>query len=114
VFNIVEDGAAPRVEILSHSRPGPVPAGEVVLFAAAVYDLGRSGIDPASVALTRNGKPIPADDPDTAGSEGYILTEGLLTHRFEELPKGKHVITLGVKDKAGNVAQSAVWSFETK
>lgn len=112
IFNVVEDGELPRIDLISQ-KPA-LPKGQALLLAAAVYDLGRSGIDPATVVLTLDGKAIPSDNPQTAVPEGYRLTRGLLTHTLEGLAPGRHVISLGVRDRAGNAAQDAVWQFEVK
>jgi len=114
VFSIVEDGEPPRIDIVSRRPEGPVPAKQPVLLAAAVYDVGRSGIDATTISLTLDGKPVPADDRDTAAVEGYLLTRGLLTRKFEGLAPGRHVVALGVQDKAGNKSSDVVWQFEVK
>jgi hypothetical protein len=112
VVSIVKDGDPPRVDVLSPARAAA--AGEPVLFAAALYDVGRSGLDPASVALTLDGKPVPSKDPEKAGADGYLLADGLVTYRLEQPPRGRHVLSLTVRDKAGNRATEAVWPFEVK
>ena len=114
VFNIVEDGDAPRISVISPAAGTVQPAGRPVLFAAAVYDIGRSGIDPATMEMTLDGKTVPADDRATAAVEGYVLARGLLTRTFRGLARGRHTATLRVKDKAGNPAQEVVWRFEIK
>jgi len=114
VFSIVADGEPPRVDILSPSQKSLFSARESVTLLAVLYDLGRSGLDRSSVVLKLDGKEIPADDPATAEDEGYLLVKGLLRWEFGDLTPGKHVISIGVKDQAGNVAQDALWPFEVK
>jgi hypothetical protein len=114
VFNIVEDGEAPRIDVLTPASDRPAPADGTVLFAAAVYDLGRSGVDPDTLRLAVDEKPVPPDDPDTPAIDGYRYKDGLLTHRLEGLAAGPHVISLGVRDGAGNAAQPVAWRFEVK
>jgi len=114
IFNIVEDGDSPRIDVLSPARLSVHRSGEPVLFAAAVYDIGRSGVDPDRVELALNGRPIPKDDLGTPTIEGYLLSRDLLSYRFEGLKAGRHVVTLKLADRAGNPAPDVVWPFEVK
>jgi flagellar hook assembly protein FlgD len=114
VFNIVEDGEMPRVDALSPRRRSVHRRGATILFAAAVYDLGRSGVDPASVELAVDGKRIPKDNLRTTQVEGYLLSQGLLSYRLRNLKAGRHVVTLKLTDRAGNPAKDVAWPFEVK
>ena len=114
VFNIVEDGDAPRIDVLSPRPNTGFAQDATVLFAAALYDLGRSGIDEPSVVMLLDNDPIPRDDPKTVKAEGYLLIKGLLTHKLEALAPGRHVISLTVDDRAGNRSTTAVCQFEVK
>ena len=70
VFNIVEDGSAPRVETLS--RPGPVKAGEAALLANAQ---GLAGLGRASeaVELLTAGADAPGASADLVYELGGLL-----------------------------------------
>jgi len=114
VFSIVEDGEPPRVDIISPREKSLFSAKESIALLAVLYDVGRSGLDRSSVLLKLDGKEIPADDPATAEDEGYLFVKSLLRWEIGELTPGKHVVSIGVKDQAGNVAQDAVWPFEVK
>ena len=47
-------------------------------------------------------------------SPGVHLDGGLLTHRFEKLPVGRHVFSVRARDRAGNAAPTVVWALEVK
>jgi hypothetical protein len=111
-FSIVEDGEPPRVDVLSPAAV--VPRGRPVLFAAAVFDLGRSGLEASGVTVRLDGRTIPPDKLGTAAVEGWSLSGGLLRNRFETLPPGRHVLTVSVKDRAGNAAPDVAWAFDVK
>ena len=114
VFNIVEDGEPPRIDVISPKGNGPFPRDDTVLFAGAFYDVGRSGLDEATATMALDGKIIPRDDPKTPDIEGYLLTRGLLTYKLTDLKPGRHLIKLNVRDKAGNAARETVWPFEVE
>jgi len=114
VFNIVQDGEAPRIDVLAPAAGKAQPRDAAVLFAAAVYDLGRSGIDRATLAMAVDGKPIAPDDPKTPAIDGYRFVKGLLTHKLEGLGPGRHAVSLRAADGAGNAAQAVVWQFDVK
>jgi flagellar hook assembly protein FlgD len=114
VFNVVEDGDPPRIDVLAPAAGAAVRHGAATLFAAALYDVGRSGVDEASIVMTFDGKRIRRDDPKTPAIDGYRFVRGLLTHKLEALGRGPHVVSLGVKDRAGNPAKAVVWRFEVK
>jgi hypothetical protein len=85
-----------------------------VLFAAAAFDLGRSGLAAKGVTVQLDGKTVPPDTVGTAAVEGWSLSNGLLQYRFDTLKPGRHVLTVSVKDRAGNAAPDVAWAFEVK
>jgi flagellar hook assembly protein FlgD len=113
-FTIVEDGDPPRIDVISPRDKAVFTAKDDILLAAVLYDVGRSRVDESSVRLTVDGQPAQPDDPKTPETEGYLIVKGLLTWKIGTLAPGKHVVCISAKDRAGNVAQDAVWQCEVK
>ena len=111
LFTLVADGDAPRVDILLPAEGSAHAPGTPVRLAAAVYDLGRSGFDPAAVEVKLDGHAIPPRD-FTTGSPGYVLSKNFLDHQLEALAPGPHVLEIRCRDRAGNASAPSVRAFE--
>ncbi|MFO1521719.1 MAG: FlgD immunoglobulin-like domain containing protein [Kiritimatiellia bacterium] len=110
-FALVSDAEAPRVDLLLPSGSERFEAGFPVTIAAAVYDPGRAGLDPDGVELLLNGKAVAPYD-FKAGRPGYVLSQNLLKHTFEQLPAGHYVLEIRCRDRAGNAAAPVACTFD--
>jgi len=116
VFSIVRDDRPPRIDVIAPAGNSNAATGNsgTVLYVAAVYDLGRSGLDPSSLVLKLDGVPIGRFDPANGRTAGYLFENGLLTHRFSNLPPGQHVVSLSVTDRAGNAAEESICELDVE
>jgi len=113
VFSVVADGEAPRIELIAPAK-AVFAAGEEIAFSAAVFDLGRAGLDEARLAVTLDGKAIAADDPKAPGAGGWLLARGVLSLSLKDVKPGTHVLTVAAWDRAGNAAAPLVWKFDVR
>jgi hypothetical protein len=95
------DDMPPRIlDITPANGERLVDNGRSTRLSARLSD-NRSGVDPASVRLRIDGRDVTA--------AARISTEEI---RFrDDLPRGRHVAELSVRDRAGNESR-AVWSFD--
>jgi flagellar hook assembly protein FlgD len=106
IVTAVRDDAPPRIDVLSPAAGQEVRAG--ARMTAAIYDLGLAGLDEAALTVTLNDQPIARDDPKQPRGDGYIFQNGVLELPLPKLPPGPHVLTIAVRDRAGNPAQAVV------
>src|SRR5581483_6246060 len=102
IVTIVEDKTPPRIDVYAPRPNQQVPVAESRL-TAAVYDLGFSGVDEATFRLKLDGVALKLP----AGG----LQNGILDLTLPPLAPGPHVLTLFVRDRAGNGTQEVAVPF---
>jgi|GEM_PF-2859314 hypothetical protein len=94
-----QDSTPPDALVLNPTDGSTVDSSDPVLSVALNDD--DSGIDPASVGVILDGKPLPS--PTNGEINPYTL-------QLHDLKDGAHSVVLRAKDKAGNLTRLA-WSF---
>ncbi|HHY63296.1 MAG TPA: Ig-like domain-containing protein, partial [Firmicutes bacterium] len=82
---------------------------------AKLEDEGCAGINEKTIEMRINGQPVPkyVATEEVDGWE-YDEATGTLTYRYHgdnELEDGWYIVTVDVKDNAGNAAKTAEWEF---
>ena len=80
-----------------------------IKFSAVLYDIG-SGVDFASASMLLDGNPVELDTDLPTGTVSYTTTVSNEKTVVKPLSDGVHIITLTVKDYAGNKLTKE-WSF---
>lgn len=99
-FRVVADETAPRVVWLDPADGAVLrPNGGPVAVTVVVDERGGSGIDPSSLRVAFDGRPLEDATLDSSGTGAATLPGGLT--------EGRHLLTVSVADRAGNVAGRA-------
>jgi len=98
-----QDIVAPKITIIAPPPNETIEETKPVI-NATISDMGL-GVDPSTITMKIDGETVePTFNPET-GLISYIPEE--------DLSKGKHVISISVRDKAGNLA-TINWSFNVQ
>ena len=95
------DNRAPTLTFLVPVEGSTVPPAPSVHIAATFDDAGGSGVDPASVQITVDGRNVTRDAQISRQSLSY----------WGALQPGRHAVDVTARDMAGN-AMRRTWSFD--
>ena len=94
---LAADTTAP---VISNPAPAATATGLTGVVLSADYADGGSGIDPSSVVMTLDGVTVPG-----------TATAAAVSFNAPSLSVGTHLVSVDVKDLAGNAAQQLHWAF---
>lgn len=103
------DTAPPDIYFITPANGTRMSGAPPIKFSAVLYDVG-SGVDFSSASMLLDGEGVELETDLTTGAVSYTTAPSTDKSIVKPLKDGVHIVTLSVKDYAGNLLTKE-WSF---